>query len=157
MRPSPRSGGRALRAVVDTNVLVSGLIAPAGAPGTIVRAIADGRIDLVLTAPLADELREVIVRPRLARYAIDERMLAAVLELVWPLLPEVDVQVALRDPADGIVVEAAVAGRAEMIVTGDRDLLDDLDLRAWLVERGIDLVAPTALARRLAPRKPAGP
>jgi predicted nucleic acid-binding protein len=56
-----------------------------------------------------------------------------------------------------IVVEAAVAGRAEMIVTGDRELLDDPDLRAWLIERGIDLVTPAALARRLARDQPTAP
>jgi predicted nucleic acid-binding protein len=92
------------------------------------------------------EWENLILRPRLARYAVDERMLATVLELVWPLLPEVDARVALRDPADGIVAEAAVAGRADIIVSGDRDLLDDSRLRAWLFEREIDVVTPTEFA-----------
>jgi predicted nucleic acid-binding protein len=90
-----------------------------------------------------------MARPRLARYAIDERMLDAVLELVWPLLPEIELEVTLRDTDDGIVVEAAVAGRAELIVSGDRDLLDDAELRGSLAERGIEAVSPSTLARRL--------
>lgn len=106
-------------------------------------------MELVLTAPLADELRRVIARPRLARYAIDEQMLAMLLELIWPALPDVDLEVDLRDPADGIVVEAAVAGRADVLVSGDRDLVDDAGLIDWLARRGIEVVDPAEFATRL--------
>jgi putative PIN family toxin of toxin-antitoxin system len=130
---------------------VSGLIAPLGAPGAILAAVLDSRVDLVLTAPLADELRRVIARPRLARYAIDQRMLAMLLELVWPALPDVDLEADVRDPADGIVVEAAVAGRAAVLVSGDRDLVDDAGLIDWLALRGIEVVNPAEFAARLSP------
>jgi predicted nucleic acid-binding protein len=55
------------------------------------------------------------------------------------------VNVEIRDPADAPFVEAAVAGRADAIVTGDADLLDDCELRRWLGERGVRLLSPRDL------------
>jgi predicted nucleic acid-binding protein len=40
------------------------------------------------------------------------------------------------------VIAAALAGRAPVIVTGDRDLLADADLAAWLAVRGIVVMTP---------------
>jgi putative PIN family toxin of toxin-antitoxin system len=64
-------------------------------------------------------------------------------------LPTVDVEVEVRDPKDAPVIAAAVAGRADVIVTGDRDLLDDAELRAWLTDRGIEVLTPAELVDRL--------
>ena len=114
----------------------------------------DGRLDAVFTWPLVDELIDVLRRPKLAGYAIDDRLVGAVLELAWPVLPsveiEVEVDVELRDPADRIVVEAAVAGAVDAIVTGDTDLLADEALTTWLRDRRIVVVTPTELAAELA-------
>jgi predicted nucleic acid-binding protein len=49
------------------------------------------------------------------------------------------------------VVGAAIAGNATAIATGDRDLLDDADLRSWLQERRIEVVTPAAVLVRLGP------
>jgi predicted nucleic acid-binding protein len=49
----------------------------------------------------------------------------------------------------GDVVAAAIAGRADAIVTGDRDLLEDGTLRNWLRERGVDVMTPAELLERL--------
>jgi predicted nucleic acid-binding protein len=69
--------------------------------------------------------------------------------VLGPLLPDVDVAVEVRDPDNAAVVGGALAGAAAAIVTGDRDLLDDPDLRAWLAVRRVDLLAPAALLERL--------
>ena len=71
------------------------------------------------------------------------------LSLTAPELPTVRVEVDLCDVDDVPVVAAAVAGRANVIVTGDRDLLDDAGLRGWLAERGVDVVTPVELVARL--------
>jgi predicted nucleic acid-binding protein len=68
--------------------------------------------------------------------------------VLGPLLPDVDVDVDLREPDDAPVMAAALAARADAIVTGDRDLLDDADLRGWLIARGIELLAPADLLER---------
>ena len=63
--PSGRNGG-GVKAVVDTNVLVSGLLWP-GKPSRLLDAILDNRVELCLTQPLLAELTEVLQRPNLAR------------------------------------------------------------------------------------------
>ena len=47
------------------------------------------------------------------------------------------------------MVEAAVAGAADAIETGDKDLLDDADLVAWLTDRGISEITPSDLLELL--------
>ena len=59
-----------------------------------------------------------------------------------------ELDVAVRDPRDAPVVAAAVAGRAEAIVTGDADLLA-AGLCTWLAERGIEVLTPAELLERL--------
>lgn len=132
------------RVVVDTNVVISGLINPAGTPGRVVAAMLDGRLEAVVTPALAGELVDVVGRPRLAP-RIDDDTVGALLELVWPSLPSVEIDVDLRDVDDRIVLAAAIAGDAEAIVTGDRDLLADEGVVAWLAARGIALLTPADL------------
>ena len=55
----------------------------------------------------------------------------------------------LRDPGDAPVVAAAVAGAADVIVTGDADLLADEALRPWLAERNVEVLTPVELLERL--------
>lgn len=132
------------RVVVDTNVVISGLISPAGTPGRVVAAILDGRVVAVITPALAAEIVDVVERPRLAP-RIDDDTVGALLELVWPGLPAVEIDVDIRDVQDRIVLAAALAGDAEAIVTGDRDLLADEGLVAWLAARGIAVLTPADL------------
>jgi predicted nucleic acid-binding protein len=47
------------------------------------------------------------------------------------------------------VIAAALAGNAPVIVTGDRDLLKGEQLTEWLAERGIEVIRPVELLRRL--------
>ena len=98
---------------------------------------------------LAEEVVEVLRRPRIARYGITEGDVADVLVLMAPLLPGVEANVEIRDPDDAKVVGAALAGRADAIVTGDRDILDDPDLRRWLEHHGVEVLTPAEFLRAL--------
>lgn len=95
------------------------------------------------------EIAEVLRRPRLRRYGIDERDVGDVLFLLAQFLPSVEMEVPLRDPDDAPVVAAAILGNAQAIVTGDHDLLEDRTVIAWPSERGIEVLTPAALMERL--------
>jgi len=107
------------------------------------------RIEVVGSWDLAGELAAVLPRPKLRRYENSAEDIRELLVLVGRDLPDVDVDVELRDPHDAHVVAAAIAGRAETIVTGDRDLLEDETLQDWLAERDVELLAPLELLKQL--------
>ena len=106
-------------------------------------------LEVVISWDLAAELRDVLGRPKLRDYEVSGDDVRDLLSLIAAGLPSVDVEVELRDPDDAAVVAAAIAGGAEAIVTGDRDLLDNRDLRMWLRDRGIDILTPRELAERV--------
>ena len=112
------------RLVIDTNVLVSGLLNPKSHPGLALRRAVDRHKVLVSEASLW-ELANVLSRPKLIRYVTPResqdfiRQLGAVAEMV-PILRPVHV---CRDPHDDKILEVAVNGSADGIITGDADLL----------------------------------
>jgi uncharacterized protein len=125
------------------------LIRPQGPPGRIIEAIQQERIEAVSSWELVDEVSEVLSRPKLADYQLAPDDVLDLLQTLARTLPTVDVDVDIRDPDDAPVVAAAVAGRADAIVTGDADLLDDAALREWLTERGVRLLSPRELLEEL--------
>lgn len=111
--------------------------------------VRDGTVTAVISWDLASELADVLARPSIRRYDITDRDIRDVMASLAPWLPTVDVDVELRDPKDAPVVAAAIAGNAEAIVTGDRDLLADEALSAWLAEREVGVLSPRSLLERL--------
>jgi len=64
-----------LRAVLDTNVFVSGLISPMGKPAAILKALRSMRFTLVSSPPINEEIIEVFDRPRICdRYGLGDRI-----------------------------------------------------------------------------------
>lgn len=103
----------------------------------------------VVGRALVAELVDVLRRPAIRRHGVTEADVEDVVALLEPLLPGADVAGQVGDPDDAPVVAAALAGHAAAIVTDDRDLLDDIDLRDRLAVRGIELMAPAELLARL--------
>jgi putative PIN family toxin of toxin-antitoxin system len=131
----------AINAVVDTNVLVSGLVAPAGPPRQILDAWLEEGFTLVTSLYLVEELAHVLSYPRIAkRLRLDEDELTALLAALLSRARVVPGQIHLpgvtRDPKDDAVVACAVEGEADYIVSGDQDLLT---LGKY---RGIQIVTP---------------
>jgi uncharacterized protein len=132
-----------LRAVLDTNVIVSGLISPRGPPGRCLARLAAGAFLLVLSPPLIDELRRTLRRPRVRKYLrlSDEtldRLVAQLETLADPVEGRHALEVVLRDPDDAMVLAAALEARADCVVTGDADLLTVGEYE------GIPIVSPRA-------------
>jgi putative PIN family toxin of toxin-antitoxin system len=110
------------RVVLDTNVLVSGL-GWRGAPAAIVDAVHAGRLTLITSPALLAELERVLGYPKLARVFGDTQ---PIVDLVAASSRVVIPQHRLRlldDETDNRVLEAAIAGEAAAVVTGDREML----------------------------------
>ncbi len=117
-----------IRAVFDTNLLVSYLLTHRPPIATLIdRYLAGEEIGLVTAPELLDELNRVLEYPRLKRYYSEEerkRFVALVLALSEIVeLPE-SIPSICRDPDDDVFIACAVAGDADVIVSGDHDLLD---------------------------------
>jgi putative PIN family toxin of toxin-antitoxin system len=117
-----------MRAVLDTNVLVSTVIST-GTPYRIYNAWLDDSFDLVTSLPLLAELEDVLARPRISERIPstssrgDELLTNLHNRAVW-VDPGQQITCITADPDDNRVLEAAVEGDVEFIVSGDRHLLD---------------------------------
>ena len=113
-----------MRVVLDTNVLVSALIFPGGKPETVYRRALDGSIVLITTAALLAELGRVLqTKFDWAETRVEEAV-AQLVRVGEVAKPARRLAVIANDPADNAVLEAAIAGGATVIVSGDRHLLD---------------------------------
>jgi putative PIN family toxin of toxin-antitoxin system len=116
----------ALRVVLDTNVMVSGLAYPASVPGRIVAAWRRGALEIVLSRHILDELARVLPRlnHRLNWRAEEFRDLIDILAVEAEVVdPGSFVGDAVRDAADAPVLGTLLAAGADYLVTGDGDLL----------------------------------
>ncbi|MCA3216914.1 MAG: putative toxin-antitoxin system toxin component, PIN family [Burkholderiales bacterium] len=113
-----------MRLVLDTNVVVSGLLWN-GPPRRLLQAAIDGEVDLFTSAVLLGELANTLgytkFTKRIESFGTSIAALAAqYAALVNPVAPASVLRVAANDADDDHVIAAAVAARAELIVTGDR-------------------------------------
>ena len=110
------------RIVLNTNVLVAGLQSRNGASNRILRAVPDGRFALLLSVPLFLEYEAVLKRPeRRAGHGLSDEQIDVLLG-VWAKLCEPVTlsylgRPQLPDPDDEMVLETAVNGRADILVT----------------------------------------
>ncbi len=117
-----------LRVLLDTNVLISAAIRPSGVPGQIVTAFLTRReFELVLSPMIVTEIEKTLRLPKIRKYLLEPDnaflWLADLAALADVVRDTGRIVGACRDPADDIVLAAALEGRASVIVTGDDDLL----------------------------------
>lgn len=141
--PSPAAP--AVRAVLDTNVLVSGLLSAKGPSSRLVDLILAGVIEPVLSAEILEEYRRVLSRKELG---LPPARVGALLEfldefaLPLPVPPE-DV---CPDPEDAKFLAAAIEGGAQWLVTGNTRHYPDSPYR------GVVILTPAEAERRLSQR-----
>jgi putative PIN family toxin of toxin-antitoxin system len=111
-----------IRALLDTNTIVSG-VGWGGPPGAVLDAALAGHFEIVTSPALLDELRRVLSYPKLQAAIGDADKLIELLAIAAIVVTPTETVELVRDPDDDRLIEAALAARADVIVTGDQDLL----------------------------------
>jgi len=144
-----------LRAVLDTNLFVRGLLkGPVTLP--LIQAWKAGDFQLVTSEQMLAELFEVLSRPKFARYFTqdDARALGDLIyERAKVVQPVIHVTLC-RDPKDDMFLDAAIAGQAHYLVSGDDDLKgDDVLIAKMKHEYNVRIVGVPEFLKQLETRR----
>ena len=138
------------RIVLDTSVVVAGLRSRLGASNALLRLVANRRLRLLATPPLFLEYEEVLKRPEqrlehgLTLEQVDD-FLAELAALIERVETHFQWRPQARDPSDEMVLEAAINGHADALVT------DNIADFAAAERFEIAVVGPADLLRRVKP------
>lgn len=141
------------RAVLDSSVLVSAFISPRGTVADMLDALLASPVELCLSGAILEETaRTLLTKPKLRRYATFadpdvEAWLSWLSRVTVRVEPVAGLFGVCRDPADDVIVATAVSAEAEMLITGDDDLLT---LNSY---QGIAIVTTREVLVRLARRE----
>jgi len=131
-----------MKAILDTSVLVSVYVFPGGTPEAVYRLALERRLEIGTSRTLLAELGRVLGQKFGWMPDRVEAAVAQVARIADVVKPGETVRVVTADPADDRVLEAARAFGADVIVSGDRHLLD---LGTW---SGIEIISPAELIAR---------
>ncbi len=132
-----------IRAVLDTNVVVSGILSHKGSPGRILRAWFEDRFHLVTSMAILEELERVLRYPKISRrHGWSQAQILEFVEDVKSLailVPgDLRLKVVAEDASDDRYLECAVEGEAGYVVSGDRHLV------ALAQYEGVEILSPSA-------------
>jgi putative PIN family toxin of toxin-antitoxin system len=109
-----------IRAVIDTNVLVSGLLRSSGNEALIILAVHQGVVRPCFTEAILEEYAAVLARPKFSFPAEEIEALIAMLRHNGELFEPKDTAATSPDPADTKFLQCAQAAQAEFIITGNK-------------------------------------
>lgn len=117
---------KAERVVPDTNVLINAVLRRDGRPRAVIEDVRDERGVLLFSDETFDELQTRLLLPKFDRYVSREgrAVYLAQLEAVSEWVSIAGAKLGCRDPDDDKLLETALMGAADCLVTGDRDLLE---------------------------------
>jgi putative PIN family toxin of toxin-antitoxin system len=136
-----------MRAVIDTNIIVSRYLTPGGLASQVLALWRDDAFELIVSEAILAEVRDVLLRPSIrVRHRMPEDMVDQVIDgfrqFATLVAPEEPIQ-ASEDPDDDKFLECAVAGGADVIVSRDPHLLS---LKQF---RGVRVLSPAAFVEVL--------
>src|SRR5258708_4809584 len=116
-----------IRVVLDTNIVISGMLW-SGTPKQVLGAVQSGDVLPLISELMLDELRDVLVRPKFASHLqrigqSADQLISEYLGFTTVVEPTRIPQIVKVDPDDDAVLACAVGGKADFIVSGDKDLL----------------------------------
>jgi len=120
MKKSKPHAAKKDRIVLDTNVLVSGLLNPDGSPADVLKFILEEKVILLLNAEIFAEYREVLKRPKFAFDPFLSELLLDTLYQMAEIVTATPLNIKIPDKSDLKFLETAIAGHARALVTGNK-------------------------------------
>ena len=117
------------RVVIDTNLLISAVIALKGLPNKLIRAWQKDRITLIFSSRLIRELEEVSQRDKFKQYHLFNEQIVELVDNIKafaeiiPSIPEEQLPIHSRDLKDDKLLACALSTNVDYLITGDEDLL----------------------------------
>ncbi len=112
-----------MKVVLDTNIFISAFLR-GGKPRAVLERAIEGKDNLFISRPILAELAEVLTRPK---FGLDgelvERFVREIEDIAEIMTIKERIHTLCRDVDDNAIVKCAVAASAEVVVTGDEDLL----------------------------------
>jgi putative PIN family toxin of toxin-antitoxin system len=117
-----------VKIVLDTNVLLSGFMSPNGLPGRIIEAWFEGHFEVAFSMEQLSEIARVLAYPRIRRVLNwDDQLIERFVQQLYVHADVVELGSTTvdvpRDPSDEPILATLVAAKADLLVTGDADLL----------------------------------
>jgi putative PIN family toxin of toxin-antitoxin system len=112
-----------MKVVFDTNIYISALIFPGGRAEAALLKVVEGDVELILSVPVIHEVLDVLSR-KFDRDAEELARIAVYLADLGRIVKPRRKLAVLRDEPDNRILECAVAGHADIIVTGDQAMLE---------------------------------
>ncbi len=111
-----------MRVILDTNILISALITKGTPPDILYQAWLNGEIEVVMTSAQVAEVKDVLGRPRLKQFIRAEEIdaIAENIDAYADVLTDFEVVNISPDPNDNSILAAAIDGKVDLIVSGDR-------------------------------------
>lgn len=128
-----------MKVVLDTNVVISGLISLEEAPAQVIDFWVNGSLKIATSSALIEEILDVIVRPKFRPLGtIDERcdLVKKLFEKAEIVIPSIKLRIISGDETDNRVLECALAAEADYIISGDSHLLN------LKIYKGIEILPP---------------
>jgi putative PIN family toxin of toxin-antitoxin system len=136
------------RLVVDTNVIMSAIISTEGVPAQILKALRKNKAVLLVSDSVVQEYLEVLEYPKIQKYKkIDAEHVRDLSSFLLTLTERVELLIDVRrspDPDDDKFLSTAVNGKADLLITGDKE-----DLLALKEIEGIPIVSARAALEML--------
>lgn len=133
-----------MRIVLDTNIFISALGWKGGNEYNLVQKCFRKELTLICSPEILEELKAVSLRPKFG-FSLEEidEFISALIEISEIIEPEEQFKIVVNDPDDNKFLDAAVAGKANFIVSGDKHLL------ALKEFKGVKIVSPAEFIRIL--------
>jgi putative PIN family toxin of toxin-antitoxin system len=109
-----------MRITLDTNVIISSFIVPGGSADQVMQLVGKGEVELILSPFILDEFKRVFTQkfdlpPRAVEKAVSRiERLAAVIQ------PEITIDIIKEKEDDNRILECAVSGKVDYLITGDK-------------------------------------